>query len=166
MIIVVAGLPGSGKSYFAAKLAERMDAAYINSDKVRKSMHALGKYSFSDKIGIYKEMTKLARQALLTHKFVVVDATFYRSEMRRLFIELANDCAVLIRFIMVYADEVLIQHRLSRPRTDSEADFKIYEIVKKEFDEFVFPHLQLESTDNNLDTMLRKAIEYIRNNHG
>jgi len=38
MIIVVTGLPGSGKSYFAQQLAPLMDAEYINSDKVRSLM--------------------------------------------------------------------------------------------------------------------------------
>jgi len=35
MIIIVFGLPGSGKSYFASKLAERINARYINSDVIR-----------------------------------------------------------------------------------------------------------------------------------
>ena len=38
MIVIVFGLPGSGKSYFASHLASMINADYINSDKVRRTM--------------------------------------------------------------------------------------------------------------------------------
>lgn len=38
MIVIVLGLPGSGKSYFAARFAELIHADHVNSDRVRKSM--------------------------------------------------------------------------------------------------------------------------------
>lgn len=46
MIILVAGLPGPGKSYFAEKLAGILSAVYLNTDRIRLALHAAGKYFY------------------------------------------------------------------------------------------------------------------------
>ena len=53
MIIVVSGLPGTGKSYFAEKLSGRLGAVHFNSDKMRNALHVRGKYTIGDKLHIY-----------------------------------------------------------------------------------------------------------------
>jgi predicted kinase len=165
MIIMIAGLPGSGKSYFAEKLADHLEAVYINSDQVRKAEQALGQYAFQDKFKVYKEMARLATYALNEQKVVIVDATFYQQTMRDLFFNLAKTLSVSVVFIEVYADETLIKERLSKPRKYSEADFKVYEKIKNEFEDIKEPHLRLQSNDENMGNMLNIAIQYIHNTH-
>jgi predicted kinase len=165
MIILIAGLPGSGKSYFAEKLAERLEAVYINSDQVRKAEQASGQYSFQDKFKVYKEMARLATHALKEQKAVIIDATFYQQSMRDLFFTLAKTLLVPTVFIEVFADEALIKERLNTPRKYSEADFKVYEKIKNEFEHITEPHLRLESTNENMGNMLNTAIQYIHNKH-
>lgn len=161
MIILVAGLPGSGKSYFAERLAERLDAVYINSDRVRIALQATGKYSTADKLLVYKEMLLQATRALEQKSRVVVDATFYHHTMREMFLRIADGYSVDIRVIEVVADEALIRRRLQKPRKYSEADYKVYEIVRDDFEGITMPHLTLQSTDDNLHEMLTKAESYI-----
>lgn len=38
-LFIMLGLPGSGKSYFGSRLAERIDAVWLNSDKIRTEMY-------------------------------------------------------------------------------------------------------------------------------
>ena len=161
MIILVAGLPGSGKSYFAERIADRLDAVYINSDRVRLELHASGKYSLADKLLVYKEMLLRTTVALEQKKDVVVDATFYHHTMREMFLRLAEGYHVVTHVVEVVADEALIKQRLQKPRTYSEADYSVYEIVRDDFEEITMPHLTLESTDSNIDEMLKKAESYI-----
>ena len=161
MIILVAGLPGSGKSYFASQLALKIDASYINSDLVRKALGTLGKYTFKDKLEVYSKMVSLAESSLRKGRPAIVDATFYLQSTRNMFIELARKYASVIHMIVVYADEGLIKQRLSLPRKDSEADFSVYKQVKTEFEGLKFPHLELESTDDNIETMLNRAVNYL-----
>lgn len=161
MIILVAGLPGSGKSYFAHQLASKIGADYVNSDQVRKTMGALGKYTFKDKLEVYERMATLAESALKKGRPVIIDATFYLRSMRNIFIELAQRCESVTHLIVVHADEALIKQRLSMPREDSEADFAVYKQIKSEFEEFVFPHLELESTNSNIEIMLHRAVNYL-----
>lgn len=160
-IVIVMGLPGSGKSYFAKKLAEKFTAVYINSDTVRKDLGAMGRYSFEDKLLVYKEMAKLTEQQVHENETIIVDATFYLKTMRDIFIGLADKKEAQIIFIYIIADEALIKSRLEKSRIDSEADFAVYEKVKNQFEKINIPHQEIESTENNIDSMISIAKEYI-----
>ena len=162
MLVLISGLPGSGKSYFGQKLAAAIGAIYLNSDKVRVQMRGSGKYSDEDKLLVYKQMALDASEALDVGKDVVADATFSRQSFREQFERLSATQGTPLHIIVVKADEDTIRKRLSSPREFSEADFKVYEKLRDEFEEITVPHLELRSTDSNLDEMLRKAIKYTR----
>ncbi|MDQ3535987.1 MAG: ATP-binding protein [Bacteroidota bacterium] len=162
MIIIISGLPGSGKSFFAEKLAYKLDAVHINSDKVRKAKDAMGKYALQDKFYIYHEMVKLAEKSLQEQKTVILDATFYLQSIRDMILELAQYYSSKICFIYVYANEEAIKQRLSKKRIDSEADFKVYKLIKDQFEEITQLHLKLESKNDNIDYMLNEAEMFIK----
>jgi predicted kinase len=165
MIVVVLGLPGTGKSYFAEKLANQLGAVHINSDRLRNARRAQGKYTIGDKLLIYRGMADKTGQALDQGKSVIVDATFYKCMMIDLFMKLAKDHESPIRFIKIEADETLVQARLRRARTDSEADFQVYLKIKDEFEELYVPHLTLQSQADNINTMIESAVQYIDDVH-
>ena len=161
MIVIVFGLPGSGKSYFASRLAKLINADYILSDKVRKNMLIKRTYSEKEKLSVYNEMRAQMKQAIKKNKNVVLDATFYKSDIRKKFINDASREEAII-FIEVKADERLIRERLKQLRErDSEADFKVYEIIKAQWEPLHEKHLILQSTDDNIDDMLHEAIDYL-----
>lgn len=162
MLIIVSGLPGSGKSFFAKRLSALLDAEYINSDATRRSMNAMGRYAFEDKLNVYEEMAKKAGASLRKDRVVVVDATFYHHEMRDIFLTLGTLLHKPICYIEVVADEVVIRERLSKPRADSEADYPVYQQLKLQYENPDRTHLVLRSTDDNIDTMLGQAIDYVK----
>src|SRR5690606_34255110 len=90
LVIIVSGLPGSGKSYFAQRLAEAFKAVYLNSDKIRISLQAKGKYTLGDKMCIYHTMAGQTEKHLSRGETVVADATFYHHAMRDLFFDIAS----------------------------------------------------------------------------
>ena len=161
MIIIVLGLPGSGKSYFAQALANDLNATYVNSDRVRNEKGARGKYSKEEKMLIYQQMAERAREVVLTGKHVVVDGTFYLAAMIDLFRSVSSTTMTSIIFISVVADEDLIRQRLSEVRKDSEADYDVYLKIKEEAEPLEIAHLTLESGRDNIDEMLSAAKEYI-----
>lgn len=75
---MVFGLPGSGKSYFASRVAHMLNATYISSDKVRKELFAVSSYSPEEKTLVYDEMLRRTIQVAEHNKDVVSDATFTR----------------------------------------------------------------------------------------
>jgi predicted kinase len=159
MTVIVFGLPGSGKSYFARRLAGKIGAAYINSDVVRREMPGPRTYSAEEKTAVYDRMIEKARAALRQHRRVVIDGTFYRDALRRRFLDALPPGRV--RFIEVLADETLVRERLGRPRKDSEADYAVYNKVKSQWEPLNGDHLALRSTDGNIDALLAAAHEYL-----
>jgi predicted kinase len=160
MIVIVMGLPGSGKSYFASRLAAAIHASYISSDRVRKILIARRTYLEEEKELVYANMLAQMQQMIKENKDVVLDATFYRDPIRKEFIYAAGETRHII-FIEIIASEVLIKERLKQPRADSEADFNIYKIIQGRWKPVQEAHLQLESTNDNIDSMLDKALKYL-----
>lgn len=165
MLVIVMGLPGSGKSYFAEKLAVKLRAEHLKSDRIRKDLNLLGRYSLEDKVVIYSEMKRLSEENLKTGKPVVLDATFHLKKIRQIFYELADKFPDPIFLILVEAEEHVIRERLSKPREDSEADLEVYNLIKGKFEAVSMPHLKLQSTQNNITEMISIAEHYIQNPH-
>ena len=161
-MIIVSGLPGSGKSYFASRLAQRTGARYINSDLVRREIDARGQYAFEDKLTVYEELARRTSEEIRQGNTVIADATFYREEMRNLFVTLAKLLHEKVCFIEIVAREELIRERLKQPRLDSEADFSVYELVKAQYEQQKEDRLILESGNDNIEDMITKGEEYIK----
>jgi len=161
MIVIVFGLPGSGKSYFASRLAKMIDAGYVNSDRLRKEMFKKRTYSVEEKAAVYHAMLEKMKEALNKNMNLVLDATFHKTENRQPFI-LETEGKDGIFFIEVRADENIISQRLKKSRPDSEADFDVYRFIQQHWEPLDKQHLLLESTDENIDKMLQKAAEYLQ----
>ena len=161
MIVIVFGLPGSGKSYFASRLAKMINAGYINSDRLRMEMFKDRTYSEQEKAAVYKTMLEKMKEAMNQKRNLVLDATFHKTETRKQFIQEAerNDG---IYFIEVKADENIIKKRLKKERPYSEADFEVYKFIQQHYELMNEPHLILESTNENVDNMLQTAIGYLK----
>lgn len=159
MIVLVFGLPGSGKSYFSSRLAKKINAEYLISDIIRKELFPVRNYSESEKSEVYKALLKQAQEAGNRGRDVVIDATFYTNKIRVQFI---SNCVGKVNLIEVWADEKIIRDRLKTERPYSEADFKIYNLIKQHWEPCNLPHLKLKSTNDNINVMLERALNYLR----
>ncbi|ERM80381.1 hypothetical protein P872_13630 [Rhodonellum psychrophilum GCM71 = DSM 17998] len=161
MLIIVMGLPGSGKSYFARRLAKQLGAVYVGSDELRRKMGLLGKYKIENRISVYNEMIKTSKELLIKGEDVVMDGTFYLQFMRDMAICMAKTLSFEVFIILVEAEDTLIGQRLSMPREDSEADLAVHYQIKGEFDPLSEPHLLIQSTNENLEENLEKAKHFL-----
>jgi predicted kinase len=160
-IIMVTGLPGSGKSFFASRFACKIGAEYISSDLLRKELFAFRTYSEKEKSMVYDRMLYLMDEAIRNKKDVVLDGTFYKESLRRIFLDKADQIAGKVFIIEVIAPISLIQTRLSQKREDSEADLKVYKLIKRNFEPITENHLVLESGEDTIDFMFLRSQEYI-----
>lgn len=160
MVVIVFGLPGSGKSFFASRLANKMNANYVNSDRVRKELFEKREYTDQEKKAVYTEMLNGMNRAVEQQNDLVLDATFHKKETRDLFINAIKGEAAL-HFIEVRAHESIIKERLKKERPYSEADLGVYKIISQQNEPLLQPHLILQSTNYNIDEMLNKALTYL-----
>jgi predicted kinase len=159
MIVIVSGLPGSGKSYFASRFAKLIHADYMNSDLVRKSMFPARSYSEKEKASVYDEMLELTRRSIRQKRSLVLDATFYKNELRKKFADAAEGDII---FIEVAANEEVIKERLKQKRADSDADFEVYKRIKQQWEPLQGHRLILISSEDNIQEMLRKGTDYLK----
>lgn len=164
MIVIIFGLPGSGKSFFAQKLAEKMNADYVNTDKLRRELFSERLYTNREKSIVYEKMLDEMKRCARENKSLVLDGTFHNRETRKKFTDEMKDREQII-FIEIQADENIIRERLKRPRKYSEADFEVYKLIRQHNDVMEEPHLILQSTDNNIEEMMEKATKYLNLQH-
>jgi hypothetical protein len=142
-LLLMSGLSGSGKTWLARQLAERLSAIHIRSDVERKrraglrvlapSHSRLGEDLYSDEVSamVYDELARAAKDVLSGGICTIVDATFLKREERARFVELAASRGAPMRLILCEAPEAVLRARImerSRARHDpSEADIKVLE---------------------------------------
>ena len=160
-LILVMGLPGSGKSFFAERLASALGAEYLSSDRERNRMGRRDHYSPEDKLKVYRQLERLAKEALNQGKTVIIDATFYLQHMRDMFSNLAFDAGADDFYFYIKADDELIRERLRQPRTESQADFSVYKLIKEKFEPLAMKVMVLESKKDNIALLLEKALDHI-----
>jgi uncharacterized protein len=138
-LLLVGGLPGSGKSSLAADLAREAGFSVIRSDVVRKELAGVdvnaasatgfeqGIYSTSWTEGTYAECLDRAQGLLLAGERVIVDASFGDDRRRQTFLEAANRLGVPGMFLLCKAPGDTIRERLAARRGDaSDADWAIH----------------------------------------
>ena len=165
MILVVFGLPGSGKTYFAQHLAKELDAAYLSSDRIRREILEKRSYSETEKHRVYKEMFARIPFALEHSSYLILDASFSRKSMRMLLEDLAKQLEQEVRYVEIQAAEDVIRERVAKKRPFSEANFAVYQKVKGQFDPLTEEHLILQSGRDNLEEMLSICIKHLSLGH-
>jgi predicted kinase len=104
-LVLVGGLPGTGKSRLAAGLGERLGATVLRSDLVRKQLAGIppdtsaaapvgaGIYDPASTIATYQALLDRARSALGLGESVVLDASWQDPTWRAAAVGLADDSA-------------------------------------------------------------------------
>lgn len=139
-LVLVAGLPGTGKSTLSRALAANADFEVVRSDVVRKEIFAADTgpdgsanlYTSDRTQHVYNECLSRARRELLNGGRVIVDATFQREHDRQSFLQLAIECGSRVAWIECVASPEIARHRIESRRGDpSDADWSVYHLVQQ-----------------------------------
>jgi uncharacterized protein len=137
-MIITHGFSGSGKSTYAAQLAEKISAIQIRSDIERKRLFGYladvktvsdidtGLYTAEAGQKTYAHLVSLAKAVLESGFTVIVDAAFLKREQRDLFRRLANDVNIEFTIIDFRASEAVLRQRVQQRQNDpSEATIAV-----------------------------------------
>jgi uncharacterized protein len=132
---VFCGLPGTGKSELASRLADILVLANHNSDRVRKRLQGFdplvqvqaplddGIYAPEVDVQVYDQLLNQARKSIREGCSVILDATYRTAADRNRLRRLADGCGARILFVECRAPDDLVLKRLrQREQTPSVSD--------------------------------------------
>jgi len=132
-LIVVSGLPGSGKSYFSRRLAERLPLPIIESDAMRQILSPKPSYSPGESERLFRACHALMDELLRKGISVIFDATNLIENHREQLYRIADSAEAKLIIVRLEAPPELVRQRLERRQTEpdpndkSEADWKVYQ---------------------------------------
>lgn len=141
--VVMTGLPGTGKSSWAKRLAPALRAAVVRSDEVRKRLAGLGPTARGDQNNLYTqqitehtytEVSRRGRAALSQGRSVVLDATA-PTAARRAQLLAAGGVGVVVHCVCDAGVTLGRLARRSAAGTDaSDADASVYLALRERYE--------------------------------
>jgi len=175
MIVIMAGLPGTGKSTLARALAQRLPGVVLDKDAIRAALfpppyveYSLVQDDFCQEIMLQTAAYLLAQDAEL--HFLLDGRTFSRRYQRERVIEFCSqvgttwatlECVCAEQAALGrLAEAVAANTHLAANRTP-----ELYHEIRKAWEPIDHPKLVID-TDANLDSCVDRALRYLTNRTG
>jgi aminoglycoside phosphotransferase family enzyme/predicted kinase len=177
-LIVMTGLPASGKSTLAQELAHRLGMVYGSTDIVRKQRAGLapaaragarfgtGLYDTRQTLATYAALRRFAARWLERGVSVVLDGTFADPRQRRLARQLAQRAGAHFLVAQTVCDDTTARARILRREEDparvSDATWEIYQQLRQAFvppDELAVEELFADTTGGGgSDALIQRLV--------
>jgi predicted kinase len=171
-LILAVGLPGSGKSTFARRLAPQIGAAVLESDALRRLLFGQPTYNPIESQRLFEAIRASARELLEHGRNVVIDATNVKESDRRPFYELARDTGARLLVLRFTAPRPVIEQRLTRRSRghdqddSSSAGMAVYQMLAEREEPLTIDHLHIDtSNDTAVASALARVVEACRLSH-
>lgn len=149
-LVITYGVSGSGKSYWAKRMAQDFGAIWVRSDVERKRLFEIksehnhleeGLYSSEMTAQTYQHLKHIAATILQNGWSVIVDATFLQHSLRTPFRDLARELGVNGCLAFFQADEDTLKARiLSRQQVGVDPSDATIEVLKQQLLQQQLPH--------------------------
>ena len=164
VLIVMSGLPGSGKSHLSQRLAQQLSAVVIESDHVRKALFPEPTYSAQESTIVHRTCQRTMRRLLSKGVRVIFDATNLVEFQREVLYSLAERSGAALLIVRTVAPEQVIRERLEQRKDStqsaSDADWRIYRRMSKREQRIDRTHLCID-TSHDIDDAVRKIVKTV-----
>lgn len=153
-LVVVSGLPGSGKSHFTHELRKRYPLALLNSDALRKALFARPTHSADESARLFAACHALLDRLLARGIPTALDATNLREIHRRPLYGIADKRGAKLILVDVQAPPPLVRQRLEarrrgeNPWDHSQAGAEVYERMRQQAEPIQQPHLVVDTSQD------------------
>ena len=162
--IVVSGLPGTGKSYFCSKLAEKLPFLILQSDALRKTLFPAPSYSRQESSHLFQAVHLLIEKLLIKGVSLILDATNLSERYREHLYSIADRLDAKLILVRVEAPPQVVQERIKNRLEDSEAksdaDWAVYQRMKPTVQKIQRNHYAVDTSRDItpvLDKIVREA---------
>ncbi len=131
-LVVLSGLPGSGKTYFCQKLSERVAFVVLESDALRKTLFPAPSYSPEESARLFLAIHHLIEDLLRKGISVILDATNLVEYRRERLYNIAERLKAKLILVRLYAPPEVVYERLKaraegKASTFSDADWEVFQ---------------------------------------
>ena len=159
MIVLICGLPGTGKTFLSNKLSQYINSTVLSTDKIRKELIQKPTYTPWERALIYDVLFLLAKYLHSSGINCILDGTFNMEKSRREIkdlLNLSNDQFYIIECIC--PEDLIITRLLLRKDDYSDATVSIYLKMKKIYEPVRQKHISINTSKSvykNIDRILR-----------
>ena len=165
-LVLTVGLPGSGKSTFARKLARATRAVVLESDALRSALFERPTHESEESKQLFEALYAAAAQLLHAGQTVIVDATNLKERDRHPAYEVAKAMGAGLLVLHFRASEAVTAERLTSrsrgfdPDDRSTADMSVYMKMAELEEPLLREHWRIDTSDAaDTDAALDRAIE-------
>ncbi len=164
--IAVSGLPGTGKSYFCTKLAERLPLVILESDALRKELSPSPSYSAPESARLFQVLHLVIERLLKKGISLILDATNLSERYRERLYNIADHLEAKLILVRVEAPPEVVYERLktrqtgANPENKSDADWSVYQRMKPSVQKINRNHYAVDTSRDItpvLDKIVREA---------
>lgn len=163
--IVVSGLPGTGKSYFCRKLAERLHFVILESDVLRRALFPSPGYDPTESRRLFQAIHLLIEGLLKRGMPLILDATNLSERYREHLYSIADHLDVRLVLVKVEAPPGVVRERLKARREDpqskSDADWGVYQKLRSSVEKIWRNHYVVD-TSRDITPVLDKIVRAVR----
>ena len=163
-LIVVSGLPGTGKTYFCRQLARRLPAVILESDYLRRLLFTVPGYSASESARLFRACPLLIERLLKRGVPVIFDATNLSEHYRERLYRITGRLGVRLVLVRVEAPPELVYQRLRARQgsgeTNSDADWAVYRRMKPQVQRIHRRHYAVD-TSRDITPVINKIVREI-----
>jgi predicted kinase len=172
VLVMLCGLPGTGKSRLARRLAVQLPAVVVESDRVRQEIFARPAYTADESRQVHRICHVLMGWYLCHYYHVVYDATNLYEYHRRLAYSLAARNGARLVVAEIIAREDVVRDRLSPRRrkkpvtsvaTDySDADWEVYLRMRRQAEPIQHEHINIDTSDGDVERAVTCVLDAAR----
>lgn len=151
-LVVVSGLPGTGKSHFCRRLAERTAVAILESDALRKLLFCSPTYGSEENGYLFRAIHKLVAELLREGITLVLDATNLGEYHREYLYYIAEQTRAKLIVVQICAPPEVVYQRLQgrssgrNPSDNSDADWEVYTKMRPTADVIRRNHFKVDTS--------------------
>jgi len=161
VLVVVAGLPGTGKTTLGRAVSDLLEATFLRIDSIETAIARCGLAVADSPVG-YAVGTAIAADQLRAGRTVVVDAVSPITEARNGWVALAAATGSVLRLVEVTcSDSGEHRRRVERGSSDSQAAPSWQQVLDRRYDDWTDPHLVVDNIGDP-EPHIAEILVYVR----
>ncbi|OGN97580.1 MAG: hypothetical protein A2Y89_02790 [Chloroflexi bacterium RBG_13_51_18] len=163
VVIMISGLPGTGKSYFCRRLAERLPFLILESDALRKQLFTSPTYAADESAYLFRTTYQLIEDLLKKGIPVILDATNLEERHRERLYNIAERLKARLILVNVQAPIELVEKRLKKRadnknnQDNSDADWAVYQKMRMTAEKIKRRHFTVD-TSRDITPVIDKVV--------